>query len=65
MVKFIAFLAGFVILFILFTVQEAFSKPIYNKMSNVWEEDSYGRLVAKVVILIMLIIAFFMGILLK
>ena len=65
MVKFIAFLVGFVILFILFTVQEAFSKPIYNKMSNVWEEDSYGRLIARVVILIMLIIAFIMGIILK
>lgn len=65
MVKFITFLVGFIILFILFIVQEAFSKPIYNKMSNVWEEDSYGRLVAKAVIIVMLIIAFFMGVILK
>ena len=65
MVKFIVFLAGFVILFILFMVQEAFSKPIYNKMSNIWEEDSYGRLVAKVVIIFMLVISFIMGVVLK
>jgi len=52
---------GVIILTVLFIFQDAFSKPIYNKMSNVWEEDSYGRMVSKLIIVIMLIIAFIMG----
>ena len=65
MVKFIVFLAGFMILFILFNIQELYSKPIYNKMSNVWEEDSYKKVLKKIIILVMLTIAFFMGFILK
>ena len=52
---------GVIILTVLFIFQDAFSKPVYNKMSNVWEEDSYGRMVSKLIIVIMLIIAFIMG----
>ena len=37
---------GVIILTVLFIFQDAFSKPVYNKMSNVWEEDSYGRMVS-------------------
>lgn len=65
MVKIIVFLVGSLVLFVLFLMQEAFSKPIYNKMSNIWEEDSYGRLMAKVMILAMVIIAFIMGVVMK
>jgi hypothetical protein len=52
---------GVIILTVLFIFQDAFSKPVYNKMSNVWEEDSYGRMVSKLIIVIMLIIAFIIG----
>ena len=65
MVKIIVFLVGSLVLFVLFLMQEAFSKPIYNKMSNIWEEDSYGRLMAKLMILAMIIIAFIMGAVMK
>lgn len=59
--KLITFCIGIIILMVLFVFQNAFSKPIYNKMSNVWEEDSYGRMVSKLLIVAMLIIAFIMG----
>jgi uncharacterized membrane protein YqhA len=59
--KILTFCLGIIILLVLFTFQDAFSKPVYNKMSNVWEEDSYGRMVSKLLIIAMLIIAFIMG----
>lgn len=59
--KILTFFLGIIILLVLFTFQNAFSKPVYNKMSNVWEEDSYGRMVSKLLIIAMLIIAFIMG----
>ena len=59
--KILTFCLGIIILLVLFTFQDAFSKPVYNKMSNVWEEDSYGRMVSKLLIVAMLIIAFIMG----
>jgi len=59
--KVLTFFLGIIILLVLFTFQNAFSKPVYNKMSNVWEEDSYGRMVSKLLIIAMLIIAFIMG----
>jgi uncharacterized membrane protein len=59
--KLITFCIGIIILMVLSVFQNAFSKPIYNKMSNVWEEDSYGRMVSNLLIVAMLIIAFIMG----
>ncbi len=59
--KILTFCLGIIILLVLFTFQNAFSKPVYNKMFNVWEEDSYGRMVSKLLIIAMLIIAFIMG----
>ena len=59
--KVLTFFLGIIILLVLFTFQNAFSKPVYNKMFNVWEEDSYGRMVSKLLIIAMLIIAFIMG----
>lgn len=60
-IKLITFCVGIVVLIVLFALQNAFSKPIYNKMSNVWEEDSYGRMVSKLLIIIMIAIAFIIG----
>lgn len=60
-IKILTFFLGVIILLVLFTFQNALSKPVYNKMFNVWEEDSYGRMVSKLLIIAMLIIAFIMG----
>jgi len=40
------------------------NKPIYNKMSNVWQDDPQGRSMADATLMIMIAIAFFMGLLL-
>jgi hypothetical protein len=40
------------------------NKPIYNKMSNVWHDDPQGRSMADATLIIMIAIAFFMGLLL-
>ena len=55
---------GFSLLGLMFLVQNAFSKPVYNKMSNVWEDDPVGRKFHNAVIITMVIIAFIMGLIL-
>ena len=62
-VKAILFITGLIAIGILFLLQNAFSKPIYNKMSNMWQEDSEGRQFAHAMIIAMVFIAFLLGIL--
>jgi hypothetical protein len=45
----------------LFLVNNAMSKPLYNKIHNVWEEDPEGKKYANLTLTVMLFIAFFMG----
>ena len=52
---------GIILLGLMFLVQNAFSKPIYNKMSNVWEDDELGRKFHNSIIIIMVVLAFIMG----
>lgn len=59
--KFIVFLFAMCILGFLFLVHNAMNKPIYNKMSNVWEDDPEGRKYSNITLIVMLFIAFFMG----
>jgi hypothetical protein len=59
--KILLFAVGLVMIGILFLVQNAFSKPVYNKMSNVWEDDSDGRKISQTLIIIMLVVAFLLG----
>ena len=59
--KAIGFLVGLIILGFLFLVNNAMNKPIYNKISNVWEDDPTGRQYSNMTLIIMLFIAFFMG----
>jgi hypothetical protein len=61
MIEGITFIIGVFILGFLFLVQNAFSKPIYNKMHNVWDDDPQGRKIANITTIIMLLIAFFLG----
>ncbi|MEY4331554.1 MAG: hypothetical protein RLZZ196_292 [Bacteroidota bacterium] len=61
MVKGIMFIIGLCALGFLFLVNAAMNKPIYNKMSNVWEDDPEGRKYSNITLIVMLFIAFFMG----
>jgi len=61
--KGVLFTIGLLTIAILFLVQNAFSKPIYNKMSNMWQEDSEGRQIAHAVIIAMVVIGFLLGLL--
>ena len=60
--KGVVFIIGVIIIGFLFLVNNAMSKPIYNKMHNVWEEDPEGKKYANLTLIIMLFIAFFLGI---
>jgi hypothetical protein len=62
--KVIIFFIGVFIIGFLFLVHNAMSKPIYNKMSNVWEDDPQGRQYSNITIMAMLFIAFFLGLML-
>jgi hypothetical protein len=61
-VKGIVFIIGLSVLGLLFLIHNAMSKPIYNKMSNVWEDDPEGRKYANMAIVFMILIAFLLGI---
>jgi hypothetical protein len=59
--KGIMFIFGVIVLGFLFLVNNAMSKPLYNKIHNVWEEDPEGKKYANLTLTVMLFIAFFMG----
>ena len=59
--KGILFIFGVLVLGFLFLVNNAMSKPLYNKIHNVWEEDPEGKKYANITLIVMLLIAFFMG----
>lgn len=59
--KGILFIVGVMVLGFLFLVNNAMSKPLYNKIHNVWEEDPEGKKYANLTLTVMLFIAFFMG----
>ena len=63
MLKGILFIAGIITIAVLFLLQNAFSKPVYNKMSNVWQDDQEGRQIAHFMICAMIVIGFLLGIL--
>lgn len=63
MLKGILFIAGIITIIVLFMLQNAFSKPVYNKMSNVWQDDEEGRQIAHFIIGAMVVIGFLLGIL--
>ena len=60
--KGIMFIFGVIVLGFLFLVNNAMSKPLYNKIHNVWEEDPEGKKYANITLIIMLLIAFFTGV---
>jgi len=62
MIKGIIFIIGVLVLGFLFLVNNAMSKPLYNKIHNVWEEDPEGKKYANITLMFMLIISFLLGI---
>jgi Na+(H+)/acetate symporter ActP len=60
--KGIMFIFGVLVLGFLFLVNNAMSKPLYNKIHNVWEEDPEGKKYANITLVVMLLIAFFTGV---
>jgi uncharacterized membrane protein len=63
MFKGILFIAGIITIIVLFMLQNAFTKPVYNKMSNVWQDDEEGRQIAHFIIGAMIFIGFLLGLL--
>ena len=60
--KGIMFIFGVLVLGFLFLVNNAMSRPLYNKMHNVWEEDPEGKKYANITLVFMLLISFLLGI---
>jgi len=61
MTKLVVLIVGIALILFLFLVNNAMSKPIYNKMHNMWQDDPIGRQYAQMTIVVMLIIAFVLG----
>jgi len=61
MIDFIIAFIGIIIIGFSFLLHNALTKPIYNKMSNVYEDDPTGRQYANLLLVIMLLIAFYLG----
>ena len=45
----------------MFVLQDKLRKPIYNKMYNVWNEDTESIIIANIIIIIMLFFSFLLG----
>jgi len=61
MITGIIFIIGILVIGFLFLVQNAMTKPIYNKMHNMWHDDPEGRKIANITLVVMLFIAFYLG----
>jgi Na+(H+)/acetate symporter ActP len=61
MITGIIFIVGILVIGFLFLVQNAMTKPIYNKMHNMWHDDPEGRKIANITLVVMLFIAFYLG----
>jgi Na+(H+)/acetate symporter ActP len=60
-VKLIWFVVGLTVIGMLFLIQNAFTRPIYNKMHNMWHDDPEGRKIGNIVIALMVLIGFLLG----
>jgi hypothetical protein len=52
---------GLILIIFLYLVHNAMIKPIYNKMHNMWQDDPDGRQYAHFALIVMLLIAFMIG----
>jgi hypothetical protein len=61
MINFMIAVIGTIIIGFSFLLHNTLTKPIYNKMSNVWQDDPVGRQYANILLVIMLAVAFYLG----
>jgi D-alanyl-lipoteichoic acid acyltransferase DltB (MBOAT superfamily) len=61
MITGIIFIVGILVIGFLFLVHNAMTKPIYNKMHNMWHDDPEGRKIANITLVVMLFISFYLG----
>ena len=59
--KIVIYTTCFIVLIILFNLQTKLRKPIFNKVSNVWNEDKEGVLMADAILVVMLTLSFILG----
>jgi cytochrome c biogenesis protein ResB len=45
----------------MFILQDKLRKPVYNKMYNVWNEDTESIIIANIIMIIMLFFSFLLG----
>lgn len=53
--------SGIVAILILMKIHYTITKPVFNKMYNMWEEDKHTKEISTVLIIGMIIIGFLMG----
>jgi len=61
MITGIIFIVGILVIGFLFLIHNAMTKPIYNKMHNMWHDDPEGRKIANITLVVMLFISFYLG----
>ena len=59
--KSVFYIIGIAVIIILFQLQDRLRKPVYSRMHNVWNEDKDGVLMANAIMVVMLIMAFILG----
>ena len=59
--KVLAFIFGISILLFFWIVINAMTRPVYNKMYNMYHEDEKGRVIANWTIVAMIIVSFLLG----
>jgi len=58
----VCLLIGVIIIYILYGLQNSWRMPIYNKVYNMWQEDTEKVTKANLAIIIMCFISFLLGI---
>jgi hypothetical protein len=59
--KSVFYIIGIVVIIILFQLQDKLRKPVYSRMHNVWNEDKDSVIMANAIMVVMLIMAFILG----
>jgi hypothetical protein len=59
--KSVFYIIGIAVIIILFQLQDKLRKPVYSRMHNVWNEDKDSILMANAIMVVMLIMAFILG----
>lgn len=55
------YIVTIIVIMFMFILQDKLRKPVYNKMYNVWNEDTESIIIANVIMIIMLFFSFLLG----